>query len=314
MAEMGAGPTPQPCPAPPPAGSSVQHAPLLSAVTLAELPPRLGLGRHWPLSREPPPSPIPTDLPRPDEGAQGPRKKGVGSGHRQGADGEAGLGGREATWRVGRRPAAAEAEQRHRRAADSPLQTVRYRRSVTDGPLPALSLWAGGRGAAAGNHGGHSLPPGGPDTCPPSPAAHGRFCQRHTPLVEARARGSRPRWREAAEGEASHMEGEGETRPRGRGRGTERAWEPGLSSPRPPVFTGSHAGLPRARFAGICEQSPAPARAVLGSARRPWATGEAPSPAPAAREARSARAPAFLLCSPAFLSFLYLQSQPKQSL
>lgn len=117
-------------PPPRPAGSSVQHAPLLLAATLAELPPRLGLGRHWPLSREPPPSPIPTDLPRPDEGAQGPRKKGVGSGHRQGADGEAGLVGREATWRVGRRPAAAEAEQRHRRAADGPLQTVHYRRAA----------------------------------------------------------------------------------------------------------------------------------------------------------------------------------------
>lgn len=242
MAEMGARPTSQPrpprwllCPA---RSTPVGRDPGRAA-------PQAGTRAALALSREPPPSPIPTDLPRPDEGAQGPRKKGVGSGHRQGADGEAGLVGREATWRVGRRPAAAEAEQRHRRAAYGPLQTVRYRRSITDGPLPALSLWAGGGGVAAGSHGGHSLPPGGPDTCPPSPAAHGRFCQRHTPLVEARARGSRPRWREAAEGEASHT--------RGRGRGTECAWEPGLRSPRPPVFTGSHAGLPRARFAGICE-------------------------------------------------------------
>lgn len=295
--------------APAPAGSSVQHAPLLSAVTLAELPPRLGLGRHWPSAVSHPPPPFPRTCPVRTRGLRVLGRKAWGLGTDRERTGRPGSwGGRRRGGWVGARP-------RRRPSSDTDgLQTVRYRRSVTDGPLPALSLWAGGRGAAAGNHGGHSLPPGGPDTCPPSPAAHGRFCQRHTPLVEARARGSRPRWREAAEGEASHTEGEGETRPRGRGRGTERAWEPGLSSPRPPVFTGSHAGLPRARFAGICEQSPAPARAVPGSARRPWAMGEAASSAPAAREARSARAPAFPLCSPAFLSFLYLQSQPKQSL
>lgn len=77
VVEMGAEPTSQAFPP----GFPVQHVPLLWDATVTELPSGPGLRAApctapWPSAVSRPPTP--TDLPRPDAGARGPRREGVG--------------------------------------------------------------------------------------------------------------------------------------------------------------------------------------------------------------------------------------------